>query len=415
MKAEIITIGDELLIGQVVDTNSAFIAKELTKIGVEVHLVKSIQDEKSEILKALSLAGARADMVLITGGLGPTKDDITKEAFCDYLKDELIENPKALANVKKIFAKHDRPLLQVNRDQAKVPSSAIALINKLGTAPGMWFEKEETVYVSLPGVPFEMKALMREEVLPRITRKFDRQYIVQKTVLTYGVGESLLADRIKEWEENLPPVMSLAYLPGPGRVRLRLMAKGKQEEVLNHMLHQQLEKLKALIGDCIGGYEGEQSMQGDVAAWLKAHQKTLAIAESCTGGKLTEIFIEMAGASAYFKGGIVPYATAMKIKLLGVPQKTIDKYSVVSAETAKAMADQARLMFDTDYALSTTGNAGPTKGDSDAEVGTVFIGLATPTHTVAFEYNFGKQREIVVNKAVIKAVEKLKKEIFRNT
>lgn len=411
MKVEIITIGDEILIGQITDTNSAFIGKELTKIGADVIQITSIHDDFNAIFEAFQKASKRADVVLVTGGLGPTKDDLTKTVLCRYFKDELVLNEKALANVKRIFVGSNRPLLQVNIDQAKVPSKAIVLENNYGTAPGMWLEEEDIVFVALPGVPYEMKALLTEEVLPRLLKKYQRHYIVQKTVLTYGVGESLLADKIADWEEDLPQNMGLAYLPSPGRVRLRLTVMGEKEAPLNVLLEKKLAQLEKIIGEHIGGYEGEFSWEAEIADLLTQSQLTLATSESCTGGKLAARFTSLPGASKYFKGGLIPYETMMKVKILGVSEEIIKKHSVVSPEVAEAMAVQTCKLFGSDFAVSTTGNAGPTKGDSDAEVGTVCIGIAYRNKVESFTYNFGKHREVVVKRAILKSLELLKKKI----
>ncbi len=411
MNAEIITIGDEILIGQVVDTNSAFIGKELTKIGIEVNQIKSIKDEPAHIAAALKEAATRADLVLITGGLGPTRDDKTKAVFCNYFKDYLVVNQSALANVKRLFARIKEPVLPVNLDQAKVPSQAVVLPNKYGTAPGMWFEKDGVVYVSMPGVPYEMKALMTDEVIPQLMQKFNRPYILQKTVLTYGMGESRLAEKIKNWEDRLPSYMSLAYLPAPGRVRLRLTARGNEQAVLQKALDEHLQALELLIGNLIGGYEGESSLQEEIAQQLTYQRQTLATVESCTGGKIAAMFTEIPGASAYFKGSLVPYSSRVKEEVLGVSEDLIKEHSVVSELVVKAMATRAQQLFKVDYVVATTGNAGPTKGDSDAEIGTVFVAIATPQKVITQEFHLGKLREKVVNKAIYRALMMLKEQI----
>lgn len=414
MKAEIITIGDEILIGQVVDSNSTFIGKQLTKIGIDVLQIKTIRDEKSEILQALKSAAHRTNLIIITGGLGPTKDDITKSTFCTYFEDELVVHQKTEAYITNMLQKIEEPLLQVNLDQAKVPSTAKVLPNRFGTAPGMWFEKDEVVYVSLPGVPYEMKAILKDEVIPRLTEEYNRPVILQKTALTYGMGESRVAKRIEDWQDNLPQNMSLAYLPNPGRVRLRLTIKANDEETAQQELNYQLKKLENLIGDIIGGYEEEEtSLQESVAKTLTEKRKTIGLAESFTGGKIANLFTEIPGASKYFKGGLIPYETKMKEKILGVKAETLEKYSVVSAEVAEEMAIQTQKIFDADYAVSTTGNAGPTRGDSNAEVGTVFIGIATPATVNTYAYNFGNSRERTTGKAIHKALELLLKELRR--
>lgn len=412
MTAEIITIGDEILIGQIVDSNSAFIAKELNKIGISVYQITSVQDEKGHILNALKEAAGRAEIILMTGGLGPTKDDVTKYTFCEYFEDVLKRNDEVLAHIEKLFTKLTTPISDLNREQAMVPSKASVLHNQYGTAPGMWMEKEGRIYISMPGVPYEMKQLMEHEVIPRLRDKFKRPFIYHKTLMTRGVGESAIANKLVQFEDALPSHIKLAYLPDIGSVRLRLSGKGKDEEELTKSVEQQVEKLYELIGDIITDEQDEdETIAVQINKLLTEKKLFLSAAESCTGGALAAAFTTHPGASSCFKGGIVSYATQAKEEILKVPKELIEKYSVVSAEVAEAMAKNARKMFKADYALSTTGNAGPTKGDSDAEVGTVFIGLATPEKTYAEKFIFGNHRDQVVKKAVYKAFEMILKEI----
>ncbi|MEQ8216718.1 MAG: competence/damage-inducible protein A [Arenibacter sp.] len=414
MFAEIITIGDEILIGQIIDTNSAFIAQELNKIGVSVYQISSVQDERLHILEALKEAEARANVIIITGGLGPTKDDITKHTLCEYFNDTLVENKEVLAHVEAIFKKHlGIPLLEVNKNQALVPSKADVLHNEYGTAPGMWIKRDGKVFVSLPGVPFEMKNLITSKVIPRIIQEFKRPYIVHKTIITYGIGESSLADRISSVEDNLPSMLKLAYLPSLGSVRLRLSAKGNNSEQLNAMVDIEAEKIKNLLGDIVLGEAGDEPIESVIAQLLTKKGMTLGTAESCTGGKIAQQITSIPGASAYFKGSIVSYATETKIEVLKVSKTAIDEFSVVSAEVAVEMATNLRKMLKTDFAIATTGNAGPTKGDSDAEVGTVFIAVVSPKATVVEKYRMGSQRERIVQKTVNKAFEMLQKEILK--
>ena len=415
MQAEIITIGDEILIGQIIDTNSAFIAKQLNKIGVDVYQITSIEDEKTHILNALEEASKRSNIIIITGGLGPTKDDITKHTFCEYFNDELVLDQKVLDHVEDIFKKYvNTPILEANRSQAWMPSQAITLHNEYGTAPGMWFEKNDVVYISMPGVPYEMKSILTEQALPRLQDRFKTPYIIHKTVLTYGLGESAIADRIEDWENQLPPFIKLAYLPSLGRVRLRLSARGEDEQVLKEGLDTSIEHLNRIIGDIIKGYEDEQTLEERIAESFSLMGKTLATAESCTGGRLAAKFSEIPGASAYFVGSVVSYATSAKTDVLQIPTEFVEQYSVVSSEITKAMAEKAKSMFKSDFAIATTGNAGPTKGDSDADIGTVFIAVATPTETHVHEFQFGKHRERVTQKAVNKALELIYEAILKN-
>lgn len=415
MKATIVTIGDEILIGQIVDTNSAFIAKSLNKIGVEVHEMLSITDDKQHILDTFSKLQNQSDVVIITGGLGPTKDDITKKTFCDYFEDELVTDENVLVHVTELIEGFfKRPITQINKDQALVPSKCSVLFNKVGTAPGMWMEKENTVFVSLPGVPFEMKYLVENEVIPRLVSKFSRPYIVHKTIRTYGIGESLLAEKIESWEDNLPEFIKLAYLPSPGQVRLRLSARGTEELVLHQAIEEEVKKLELLISDVIIGYDDGETIEVVLGKLFKEKGLTIATAESCTGGKIAATLTSVAGSSAYFKGSVVSYATEAKVDVLGIPQDTIDRYSVVSTQVAEAMALNVKKMMQTDFAIATTGNAGPSKGEADAEIGTVIITIATPNGVETEEFNFGQPREKVIDRAVSKALEKIYKEILKN-
>ncbi|WP_282031502.1 competence/damage-inducible protein A [Winogradskyella eximia] len=410
MQAEIITIGDEILIGQIVDTNSAFIGKEFNKYGISIYQITSIQDEKSHILQALKEAEANADIIIITGGLGPTKDDITKHTICEYFNDSLVEDKAVLTHVEHIFSKFSSaPLLEVNKQQALVPSKSTVLMNHNGTAPGMWLEKNGKVFVSLPGVPYEMKALITDQVLPKLRAQFKFPYIVHKTILTYGLGESALAERIEAWEDNLPQFIKLAYLPSLGRVRLRLSGKFFDKKELEDEIQNQVNLLLPQINDVFVGFEEDESIEAVIGKQLTKLGKTLAIAESCTGGRIAESFTANAGASAYFIGSVVTYATASKVKVLGISEDIINKHSVVSKEVAEAMAKNVRTLFDSDYAISTTGNAGPSKGDSDAEVGTVWIAIATKDHVYSEVFNFGDHREKVIGRATNKAFEMLQK------
>ncbi|MWB95952.1 CinA family nicotinamide mononucleotide deamidase-related protein [Flavobacterium sp. GA093] len=415
MKATIVTIGDEILIGQIVDTNSGFIAKSLDRIGVEVTEMISISDEKNHILDTFAKLQNKVDVVIVTGGLGPTKDDVTKKTFCDYFNDELVVNPEVLAHVTQLIEGfYKRPISQINKDQALVPSTCTILHNQVGTAPGMWMKKENTVFISLPGVPYEMKYLVENEIIPKIVREYKRPYIIHKTILTYGQGESMVAERIENWENNLPEFIKLAYLPNPGRVRLRLSARGTDKEFLESALEENIKSLAAIIGDIIVGYEEDETIESVVGKILTRQNKTLSTAESFTGGKVGYALSAIPGSSKYYKGTIVSYATEAKVNVLGISQDLIDKHSVVSAEVASAMALKVKEILKTDYAIATTGNAGPTKGDSNAEIGTVFLAIATPNDIIVEEFNFGQPREKVIDRATIKSLEILQKEILKN-
>lgn len=415
MKATIVTIGDEILIGQIVDTNSGFIAKSLDRIGIQVNEMLSISDDKQHILDTFISLQNKVDLVVITGGLGPTKDDITKKTFCEYFEDELVENKEVLSHVTALIESvFNRPITQLNRDQALVPSRCEILFNKVGTAPGMWMKKKDTVFISLPGVPYEMKYIVENEIVPKLVKEYKRPFILHKTIMTYGQGESLVAERIEEWENNLPDYIKLAYLPAPGRVRLRLTARGTNKELIESAIAENVSTLSKIIGDIIVGFEEDETIEVVLGRQLTQLNKTIATAESCTGGKIAQTITSVAGASSYFKGSVVSYATDTKVNVLGVSQEAIDNFSVVSEQVAKEMALGVQKLMKTDYAIATTGNAGPSKGEADASVGTVFIALATPEGVLVEGFNFGQPREKVIDRSVNKAFEMLQKEILKN-
>ena len=415
MKAAIVTIGDEILIGQIVDTNSGFIAKSLDKIGIETYEMLSISDNKQHILDTFSLLQNKVEVVIITGGLGPTKDDITKHTLCEYFEDTLVRNTDVENHVIELIERAlGREASQINKDQALVPSQSTVLHNQVGTAPGMWIKKENTVFISLPGVPYEMKYLIENQVIPKLVQEYQRPYIIHKTILTYGQGESHVAERIEDWENQLPEYIKLAYLPSPGRVRLRLTARGTNKQQLEDTIAENVKSLDAIIHDIIVGFEEEDTIEVVLGRILKEKQLTVATAESCTGGKIAQLFASVPGASAYFKGSVVCYATELKMNVLGISKDLIAQHSVVSKEVASAMALSVQKIMQTDYAIATTGNAGPTKGDADAELGTVCIALATPNGVIVEEFNFGQPREKVIDRAVIKSLELLQKEILKN-
>lgn len=412
MKASIVTIGDEILIGQIVDTNSAYLAKELDKLGFDVIEIITVSDKRAAIEAVLQRQLSIVDLVIITGGLGPTKDDVTKNVFCDFFGDRLIEDESVLNHVSEMLERlFKRPLSPINRQQALVPSKAKVLFNKVGTAPGMLMSKENTTFISLPGVPFEMKTIFVDEVVPFVEKTFQKSFNFHKTIITYGLGESLLAELLEEWEDNLPQNVKLAYLPSAGSVRLRLSIQGDSKEYLEQVIDNQLEALPIAVIPYVRAYE-DLSLGEIVIRELENREKTISFAESCTGGKLSTMFNEKPGSSSYFKGGIVTYSTQSKIDLLGVNQATIDKYSVVSEKVAIEMATKAKERFKSDYAIATTGNAGPSKGDSPEEIGTVYIGIATPEKVFAKKYQFGQPREKVINSAVSKGLDLIYNEIL---
>jgi nicotinamide-nucleotide amidase len=415
LNAEIITIGDEILIGQVVDTNSAFISKELNKIGVSVYQITSVQDDREHILKAFKEAEENAEIIIITGGLGPTKDDITKHTIAEYFGDILVKDEKVMTHVEDIFKNYvKKPMSALNLGQAMVPSKATVLFNKYGTAPGMWLERNGKVFVSLPGVPFEMKALLHKEVIPKLRDKYHFPFILHKTLMTYGLGESSLADRLDGFEKELPSFIKLAYLPNFGKVRLRLSAKAEDKDLVLTEMNEQVKKLIPIIEDVFIGFDDEETLESSVGKLLKANNATLSIAESCTGGAVSEAITSVPGASNYFIGSVVSYNERIKTDFIGVSKTAIEKNSVVSAEVALEMAKGVQKLFKTDYAISITGNAGPTKDKTDKSVGVVFIAIATPSETFVEEFNFGQPREKVIQRATNKALELLNKELLKN-
>ena len=406
MKAELVSIGDEILIGQILNTNSVFLAKELNNIGVEISQITSISDQKEIIIKALDEARKRADIIIMTGGLGPTSDDVTKHALCEYFDDHLVKNHNILEHIENIFRKYvTTPISDMNREQANLPSMATILHNQFGTAAGMWFINQAQVFISLPGVPYEMEALVKKEVLPKIQEQFVLPALYHKTILTYGLGESVIAGRIADWEKNLPESIKLAYLPNLGRVRLRLSSKGAVLDTLKKQVDEQIEKVIPLIQDIYFGTEEDQSIEFLIADKLKRLGNTLSCAESCTGGAIATKFTSHPGASSFFLGSAVTYAVDSKTSILGVERSIIDQYGEVSGPVASAMALGAQKKYKSDFALATTGNAGPTKGDMGQEVGTVFIGLASPEGVESLQFNMGNNRTRVINKTVNQAFE----------
>ncbi len=412
MKAELVSIGDEILIGQIVNTNAVFLAKALNKIGIEITQITSISDDKESIIKTLEDSAFRAQLVILTGGLGPTKDDLTKHTLCEYFNDTLVENKQILAHIEEIFAKYiTTPINNENRKQALLPSKARIFKNNHGTASGMWFKKGEQVIISLPGVPFEMKSLMTDKIVPALQDHYIRPFILHKTVLTYGLGESVIAERILDWENKLPKDIKLAYLPNLGKVRLRLSSKGYDETLLLKRVNEQIDALIPFIEDIFVGFEGQTSLEIQLQEGFISQGKTLAIAESCTGGLIASRLTKIPGSSRYFKGALVAYHTHSKVNILEVSEALIDTYSVVSKDVVASMAEQVRKKFNTTMGVATTGNAGPSKGDSQAEIGTVYIAISTENEIFVEQFLFGIHRERVMEKAVNKALEMIYKQL----
>ena len=403
MNAYLINIGDELLIGQVVNTNASWMASELEKNNIHVARIVTIADDFNDITKTLSDALVHAEVVIMTGGLGPTKDDITKTALCDYFDMQLVMHEPSLANVTDFFTKRGLQISAINQMQGLVPDGCEPLLNKVGTAPGMWFERDGKIVVSLPGVPFEMQWLMSEYVLPRLQLRLGTEAILHKTVLTCGIGESFLADTIEAWELALPTNFRLAYLPEAGKVRLRLSAHGDDKLLLQQQMDEQLAKLIPLIDTYIYGYDDE-TFASVIGKFLIERGATLATAESCTGGQLGHRITEVAGASAYYLGGVVAYSNDIKEQLLGVHTDTLTQYGAVSAQTAEEMAIGCRRLFQTDYAIATTGISGPTGGTEEKPLGTVWIAIASEKEVVSKKYVFrttrAQHQERTVNQAL---------------
>jgi nicotinamide-nucleotide amidase len=411
MLAELITIGDEILIGQIVDTNSAWMAQQLNAIGITVKQISSVSDNHEHILTALREARQRAGIILITGGLGPTKDDITKVALCDYFKCKLVFNQAQFNQVEAIFKSFGREVSPVNRKQAEVPELCECIVNLQGTAPAMWFDQEGITYVSMPGVPYEMKGIMEHDILPRLKERFRLPVIQHRTFLTQGVGESMLAGWIESWEDALPPNMKLAYLPNPGMVRLRISATGSDANELTNQIEEQARKLYELIGEHIYG-EGEQTLPELILELLGKQQKTLSLAESCTGGNISHLITEIPGSSSAYLGGVVSYSNELKIKLLGVNRSTLETRGAVSEETALEMASGALKHLGSDYSIAITGIAGPDGGSEEKPVGTVWIAIAGPDFKLAKKFQFSKDRVRNITMASLSALNMLRKKLI---
>jgi nicotinamide-nucleotide amidase len=391
MLAEIITIGDEILIGQIVDTNSAWMAKELNAIGVKVKQITSVSDDEGHIIEALSQAEKRARIVLITGGLGPTKDDITKFTLAKYFNMGMRRDAAVLENVEAIFRRSNRPMIDLNIRQADVPDGCTVIMNKNGTAPCMWFEHGENIIVSMPGVPFEMMYLMGEEILPRLTSSFELPFIYHKTILTANIGESFLAEKIADIEDSLPSSIKLAYLPKLGQVRLRLSTSGPDEQQLKDDVaiyaRQIISRLKTYIVA-----EDDIALEEAILNIMKAKGLTLSTAESCTGGYISHLITKHPGCSAVFAGGAVTYSYELKESVLGVKANTLNTFGAVSEQTVKEMAEGAIKHFNTDYSVAVSGIAGPDGGTDDKPVGTVWIAVANREKVVAKVFSFGNKR-----------------------
>jgi nicotinamide-nucleotide amidase len=411
MKAEIISIGDELLLGQVIDTNSAWIGQELNKLGVHVHFKSTIGDSREILLKTLHESAERSDIIVMTGGLGPTKDDLTKHILCEFFDTKLIQNDAVLAWVQSIFLKRNLPMLASNNEQAMVPEISEVLWNRNGTAPGMYFVKNNKVFISMPGVPFEMKCIFEEEVIPKLQQQFSFPSIIHKTILTASIGESFLAKKIATIEDSLPSHIKLAYLPSVGAVRLRLSAYGNDNSVLAEELNTIVDSLYACIGEYIYGEE-EDTLSQSVGKLLAAKNNTVATAESCTGGYLAHLLTSIPGSSSYYTGSILAYANVIKENILQVDKNILIQNGAVSEACVKAMAENCRRIMHTDYAIATSGVAGPSGGTKEKPVGTVWIAVATPTHCIAKVFNMGDHRGRTIERTALMGLDMLRKELI---
>jgi nicotinamide-nucleotide amidase len=402
MLAEIITIGDEILIGQIVDTNSAWMAQQLNEVGLKIKQITSVSDDEDHILKALDEARERADVIFLTGGLGPTKDDITKKTLCRYFDSKLILNEEALQKVKAIFEKYKRPLLDVNIKQAEVPDNCTVLLNQYGTAPGMWFEKDNKIFISMPGVPFEMKAMMSNTVIPKLKAQVSFPAIIHETIMTAGIGESFLAKEIEEIEDALPSYIKLAYLPKLGQVRLRLSASSTNGEELRAEMLEIKSKLIAKVKQFVIATE-DISMEEAILRKLTQRNQTLATAESCTGGYVAHLLTAIPGSSQAYAGGAVSYSYALKEIMLGVKEETLAQHGAVSEETVKEMAQGALDTYQTDYAIACSGIAGPGGGTPDKPVGTVWIAVASRSEMICKRFSFSDQRMQNIERTAVSA------------
>lgn len=411
MKAEIITIGDEILIGQIIDTNSAWIADQFNLSGIEIYQITSVHDESEHIKEALKNAEEKVDLVILTGGLGPTKDDITKHVLCEYFNTKMVFHEPTFKHIKQRFKNRNIDLNKLNRDQALIPESCTVLPNKAGTAPGMWLEKNDTIFVSVPGVPFEMKYLVEHELLPRLQNNGKTKAIFHKTVQTQGLPESMLAQRIENWENSLPKNIKLAYLPNPMSVRLRLSAMGSDLNELKRQVQDEIERLKQLIPDHIFGFDNE-TLAEVIGRMLLEKRQTLALAESCTGGYISHLITSVPGSSGWYKGGVTAYSNEIKQNLLGVSTESLENYGAVSEQVVLEMAKGVRRKMNTDFSVATSGIAGPTGGTEEKPVGTVWIAVATPDKTVAEKFVFGDNRERNIIRSSQTALQLLRKTII---
>ena len=411
MKAAIITIGDEILIGQTVDTNSAWIGSELSKSGFDVFRITSVHDSRQDILYSLNEVSGKADVVLITGGLGPTSDDITKPVLCEFFNTRLVENKEVLNMIEEMMRRRNNPMNENNRRQAHVPESCRVLRNARGTAPGMWFEKDGTIFISMPGVPSEMQYIMTEHVIPELNRRFTSQAIIHRNIMTYGTFEAKLAEILTDFEKELPENIKLAYLPSSGVIKLRLTGRGNDRNILQKQMNDQVNALYGTIPELIYG-ENEDSLEKVIGDLLNAKNKTACTAESCTGGEIAHLLTGIPGSSVYYKGSVIAYANSVKTNILRVPDEILRKHGAVSEEVARYMADEARKLLNSDYCVATSGIAGPDGGTETKPVGTLWMAVSSESGTIAENRVFGTDRLTNIKRFSLAALNLLRKQII---
>ncbi|HLF36227.1 MAG TPA: CinA family nicotinamide mononucleotide deamidase-related protein [Cyclobacteriaceae bacterium] len=403
ISVSVITIGDELLIGQTLDTNSHFIAVKLNEAGFSITLKLSVGDSQADILKALEIAEGSSEVILMTGGLGPTRDDITKKALAVYFDTSLILNEEALENVTVFFRKRGMSLSDINRMQAYLPANSIAIKNTLGTAPGIWIERGNKVFISMPGVPHEMEHMVESEIIPGLKKKYLTPVLLHKSIMTAGIGESLLSEMIREWEASLPLHMKLAYLPGFGQVKLRLSVHGSDLATLNSEIALKVDELSRLAGKYIYGYD-DLTLEQKIGEMLRQNQLYLALAESCTGGNIAHMITTVPGSSDYFLGGIVSYHNRIKVEYTGVLPATLESQGAVSEETVREMASGIRRKFNSHVSLAISGIAGPAGGTEEKPVGLVWMAIEDPLGMVSRKFVFAKSRIVNIEYATVAAL-----------
>jgi nicotinamide-nucleotide amidase len=413
MKAAIITIGDELLIGQTIDTNSAWIGSELSKSGFDVYRITSVHDRREDIIYALNEAAGKTEVVIMTGGLGPTSDDITKQTLCDFFNTRLVPNVEVLQMIEEMMRHRNFTMNENNIRQAEVPESCRVLTNAAGTAPGMWFEKDGIIYISMPGVPYEMKYIMTEHVLPELNKRFKSQMIIHRNIMTYGTFEAKLAEILTSFEAGMPKEIKLAYLPASGIIKLRLTATGKERSHLEKVLNDTVSDLYKIIPEFIYG-ENEETLEMVIGKLLISKKKTVCTAESCTGGEIAHMITSVPGSSAYYKGSVVAYANSAKSELLDVPKDFLERSGAVSEEVVKAMAVGARNRLKTEFAVATSGIAGPDGGTEEKPVGTLWIAVASENEVIVEKRVFGNERINNIRRFSLAALNLLRKQIINS-